>query len=142
MTDAAEPCAPDCVSFATVVLALSRSPNAFAATKALDLYAAARDLGVRPDVGLVKSALAACVGVTGRKLALQVGDEDPGIRAARKVLADLRHLDRADRAEIAALAKPILLGTATEAWKSPPSRKDTFINNKDWNSFDSGFHFL
>lgn len=144
------PCPPDLVSYATLVDALSRSTNAFAGDKALQLYEqASRDF--QPDAGLVKAALLACLSLRGRKfqsIVLAHTTQDPALAAARKILANLNHLPATELAALKTFAASTLLGTTNEAWKvnenSSPARRpaDTFINNKNWNSFNSGFRLL
>ncbi|KAJ8604573.1 hypothetical protein CTAYLR_007624 [Chrysophaeum taylorii] len=142
---------PDVVSFSTLVHALSRSSNEFAADRALALYADARRRGIKPDAGLVRSALVACASLRRRKIQAIPAAADPAVAAAKKVLADLPCLTPDHQAEIKAFAKATILAPAAETWKNNPNsaaahhqQQNTsfFVANKKWNAFDSGFRLL
>lgn len=145
MADLAQPCSPDVVSYATVVSALSRSSNDYAGDRAIKIYEQAAST-LRPDARLVKAALAACVSLTGSRRSVFDGDghNDPAVHAAEIILArDLAHLSPEDRTDLRAFAASTVFGPSkNEAWKDRRRKDDTFINNRAWNSFNSGFRIL
>lgn len=125
MADRGEPCRPDAVSYATVVAALAKQPTF--SSKALELFDQAKDRGFRPDAGFLRAALTACAGAKARQRALDM------------LAQDLDHLDDVDKDALKAYARSVVLDAISVGSNRP---KDSFINNKNWNSFDSHFRLL
>jgi len=127
---------PDVVSFSTVIYGLSKSRNAFAADKALELYRQMRRLAVAPDSGVARSVLRSCASLRGGRAFSQ---RDARVDAARTVLADAdAHLGPQAASDLRALASALLSPNSAAKRK----RSDDIFEQHTWNSFDSGFRFL
>jgi pentatricopeptide repeat protein len=131
---------PDVVSFSTVIYGLSKSRNAFAADKALELYRQMRRLAVAPDAGVARSVLRSCASLRGGRAFSQ---RDARVDAARDVLADAdAFLGPQAAADLRALAAALLSPNSAAGGAVRRKRSDDIFEQKEWNSFDSGFHFL
>jgi pentatricopeptide repeat protein len=103
---------PDLLSYATVIVGLSRSSNMFAGRRAMSLYWSMRSHGIEPDNFLIDSMLSICCSSVGRRGALQPED-------GKLILKDLQALGwKPALVEEKAKLLQSIIPALSEIWKS------------------------